>query len=71
MYGNGRTTASKMVSKDESPKARNASASDEHASPKKRRKVNHGGYDHTGPSNNTKTLTNLCNEQHVSTAGAR
>ena len=47
LYGNGRTTASKMASKDESPKARNASPSGEHASPRKRRKVNHGGYDQT------------------------
>ena len=44
--GNGRPIDNTMASKDESPKTqRTISPQAEHTSPKKRRKVNHGGYD--------------------------
>ena len=44
--GNGRPIDNTMASKDKSPKTqRTISPQAEHTSPKKRRKVNHGGYD--------------------------
>ncbi len=44
--GNGRPIDNTMASKDESSKTqRTNSPQAEHTSPKKRRKVNHGGYD--------------------------
>lgn len=44
--GNGRPIDTEMASKEESSKTqRAASPQAEHTSPRKRRKVNHGGYD--------------------------
>jgi len=45
-----------MASKEENPKAQRESPKAEQASPKKRRKVNHGRYDHGEPFMNIETI---------------
>ena len=54
--GNGLRNYLAMASKEENPKAQRESPKAEQASPKKRRKVNHGRYDHGEPFMNIETI---------------